>query len=95
MIQKLTRETETRLSITPEAMRMDLVKGIIKENDIVFGVFNEKTSPAGWAYEIIKGEQDLALISSTKRSTELKTAAIPCIEWEQAVALKQMFVRKG
>jgi hypothetical protein len=51
--------------------------------------------PRRWSHVIIKGEQALSESVRTKTTVELKTAAIPSQEADEALAMRQVFATGG
>lgn len=71
-----------------------IVKEIIRTNEIVFAVWQDETASDGVGMKIVKGEQILEFISDSNVAEELVVGAVPCDSQEQAVALKQT-IEKG
>jgi hypothetical protein len=86
--------TRANFAKVPTREHTRLVQVIIAENDVVLGVFYDDEDPRGWSHVVIKGEQ--ALSESVRTTTvDLKTAAIPCEEADEAWAMRQVFVAGG
>jgi hypothetical protein len=68
---------------------MAQIQRLINDNDLVFAVWQDRTAPQGVGTDIIKGRKLLAEISLSGQPRTLKWTAIPCVEYEQAVALRQ------
>ena len=72
-----------------------MLKAIVAENDVVLGVFNDDDDPRGWSHVIIKGEQALSESVRTKTTVNLRTAAVPCQDADEAWAIRQVCVAGG
>ena len=72
-----------------------MLQAIIAENDVVLGVFNDDEDPRGWSHVIIKGEHALSESVRTKTTVDLKTAAIPSQEADEALAMREVFAAGG
>ena len=93
-IKRALDRTRADFAKVPTASTRSL-KAIIAENDLVLGVFNDDEDPRGWSHVIIKGEQALSESVRTKTTVELKMAAIPCQEADEALAIRQAFAAAG
>jgi hypothetical protein len=79
------------------------VQKIIDSHDLVLGIWQEASEPAGVAYSIIKGRRRLKAIAASgktapegaigigPRSVRMKISAIPCECAEQADAARLVF----
>jgi hypothetical protein len=93
-IKRALDRTRADFAKVPTSEHTRLLKTIIAENDVVFGVFHDDEDPRGWSHVIIKGEQALSESVRTK-TVDLKTAAIPCQEAEEALAMRQVVAAGG
>ena len=93
-IKRALDRTRADFAKVPTSEHTRLLKTIIAENDVVFGIFNDDEDPRGWSHVIIKGERALSESVRTK-TVDLKTAAIPCQEAEEAWAMRQVFAAGG
>jgi len=64
---------------------------IIGGNDIVWGVWQDKSCPNGVDSMIIKGRGRLMLIGQSKLAVTVKMTAVPCREFAEAEAMCQVF----
>jgi hypothetical protein len=94
-IKRALDRTRADFAKVPTSEHTRLLKAIIAENDVVLGVFNDDEDPRGWSHVIIKGEQALSESVRTKTTVDLKTAAIPCQEADEAWAMRQVFAAGG
>jgi len=82
----------------------DPIKQIVRDNEIVFGVFPDPSSEDGAGLCIIKGNKRLASIAGggsapdgsfplfgPSGAQKVKIGAIPCGDYEQAVAARKVF----
>jgi hypothetical protein len=77
-------------ALPDDSARYDMVKEIVDGAEVVFAVWQDKSAKGGVAYMLIKG-QDLArqILADNKVEISARTTAIPCIEAEQAEALRR------
>jgi hypothetical protein len=68
---------------------MEPIRKIIAENEVVLAVWQDATSENGVDMLIVKGQQKLREIASSKPA-KVRMSAIHCIEREQAFALVDM-----
>jgi hypothetical protein len=94
-IKRALDRTRADFAKVPTSEHARLLKAIIAENDVVLGVFSDDEDPRGWNHVIIKGEQALSESVRTKTTVDLKTAAIPCQEAEEALAMRQVSAAGG
>jgi hypothetical protein len=102
------REMIIKLVAMPNANRVLMggstgpVKGIIAENNVVFGIWADPEEVLGVGTLIVKGEPRLAAIASAGKATppgvarlfpnnEMKLSAVPCGSYEQAFVLRRQF----
>jgi hypothetical protein len=90
-IQESLEQTRATFAKTNKKHHFDLLKQMLAEADLAFGVFNDAHDPRGVGMTIIKGEQALLAIQEEKTSANLKLIAIPCQEYEEAIAMKTVF----
>jgi hypothetical protein len=64
------------------------IEDLIVHHDIVVAIWQDSTEPDGVGMLVIKGQQRLREIS-TDEPQKVSFTAIPCIEFEQAEALRQ------
>ena len=93
-IKRALDRTRADFAKVPTSEHTRLLKAIIAENDVVLGVYNDE-DPRGWSHVIIKGEQALSGSVRTKTTVDLKTAAIPCQEADEAWAMRQVYAAGG
>jgi hypothetical protein len=81
---------ELRLALIPlsDIERAKLVTEIVRESDMVYGVWPEENKDDGFGVQIIKGEAILPPLAGFERDDELRIAAIPCVGLEQALAAR-------
>jgi hypothetical protein len=65
------------------------VEKLIREHDLVFGVWKDDTFPGGVDVYTIKGRHKLAECGVAGITLTASTTAIPCTEREQAIAAAQ------
>ena len=90
---ELANDVGEELGALPDASaRYDLVKEIVAGAQVVFAVWQDKTAEGGVGFMLIKG-QTLAhrLFACNDGGIRTRTAAIPCIQAEQAEALLHEF----
>ena len=68
---------------------------IVANNDLVVAVWQDVREPDGVGLLLIKGEDLLRQSVENTRAVSARTAAIPCIEYEQAVALRDETRKQG
>ena len=66
------------------------VEKLVEANAVVFAVWPDAEEPDGVGLMIVKGQQRLRSIIANGRRDTVKFTAIPCIEAEQAMALKRV-----
>jgi hypothetical protein len=64
---------------------------LIREHDVVFGVWADDTFPGGIDVYTIKGRHKLAECGIAGITLTCSTTAIPCTEREQAIAAAQLW----
>jgi hypothetical protein len=76
------------IDLPDERARYDKVKEIVDGAEVVFAVWQDKSAKGGVGFMLIKG-QSMArqVLADNKGGMPARTAAIPCIEAEQAKAL--------
>ena len=84
-IEAAARRTHRALASTTD--RMGLLKKVVAEADLVFGVFPDASGRL--AYRIIKGELTLDRAIATRTPAAVNWTAVPCICVEQAEALRR------
>ena len=89
MIETSGRSVEAQLKITPVAEHMAVIENIYAQNSVVFGVYPDETVAKGWGALLLKGKKKLRIVAESGQSAHLSVAAIPCVELEQAVALRR------
>jgi hypothetical protein len=85
----LANEVGEDLGALPDdGARYDMVKEIVDSAEVVFAVWQDRSARGGVGYMLIKG-RDLArqVLADDKVGISARTAAIPCIEAEQAEKL--------
>jgi hypothetical protein len=70
---------------------MQLVKKILADNEIVFGVWQDLNEPDGVDMIVVKGTSKLREAIMHNIAISVKTSAIKCLCYEQALALQQKF----
>jgi hypothetical protein len=76
----------------------DYVKRLIDDHPIVFGVWADPSHPNGFDLLIIKGERELQVAIASGEALTVRTAAVPCVCIEQAIAARDTWgdgVRKS
>jgi uncharacterized Zn-finger protein len=69
----------------------DYVKGVIGSATIVYGVYQDAEAPNGVGLHIIKGKREMQVGVASRETIQVRVAAIPCIELEQAIAAEQVY----
>lgn len=90
-IQRMLDRTKAAFAKCAEGEHTALLRQMIGDADLVFGVLNDDTTPKGWDKIIIKGEQALQMVVQNKTSAKFRTIAIPCRKLEEAIAMKRLF----
>jgi hypothetical protein len=77
-----------RLALIPlsDVERAKLVTKIVRESDLVYGVWPEENKDDGFGVQIMNGEAIMPPLESFERNDELRIAAIPCVGLQQALA---------
>jgi hypothetical protein len=65
-----------------------LITEIVRDSDMVFGVWPSQNDHDGFGIQIIKGEANMPPFECFERDDELRIAAIPCVGLEQALAAR-------
>jgi len=68
---------------------------IVVNNEVVVAVWQDACEPDGIGMLLIKGEDLLRQSVENNRTLSARTAAIPCVELKQAVALRNKVRRRG
>jgi hypothetical protein len=80
-----------RKKFTAEVNHADLLREVIEEADVVWGVWNDPTAAYGVDVALIKGHDRLMLIAQSPRPVATKVAAVPCRNVEEAEAMRLEF----
>ncbi len=89
LVEKAEATRQELQTVSPqEALKK--ITAIVESNDIVFGIWPDADAPEGVGKYIIKGVGILQSIIDRGESEFRTVAAIPCINYEQAVAASQV-----
>lgn len=89
LVEKAEATRQELQTVSPqEALKK--ITAIVESNDIVFGIWPDADAPEGVGKYIIKGAGILQRIIDLGESESRAVAAIPCINYEQAVAASQV-----
>jgi hypothetical protein len=67
----------------------------IKESDVALAVWQDAIEPGGVGFLLVKGQRFLSAIVSGGATIASKTVGIPCIDAEQAHAVRQVAGERG
>ena len=86
---------ELRLALMPlnDIERAKLVTEIVRDSDMVFGVWLDDDEADGFGVQIIQGEAITPPLEGFETDDELNVAAIPCVGLEQALAARDEWGR--
>ena len=70
------------------------IERLMNDHDVVVAVWQDPDEPDGVGTYVVKGRKLLAETHLSGQSRGVEWTAIPCIEYEQAVALEQMLGNK-
>jgi hypothetical protein len=70
---------------------IDQIKQIFADADIVYGVWQDPAEEDGVGVLLMKGAHVLRDIVSSNISKQVRTSALPCTCYEQALVAKQKF----
>lgn len=91
-IANLANETGKALGAAPnDRARFKIVKRLVKDADIVFGIWQDPAAKGGVNYLLVKGNQMAREVVADKHAISARVVAIPCIDADQATALMQEF----
>ena len=90
LIALLQKSEELRGTLKPlsDIERAKLVTEIVRDSDMVFGVWPSENEPEGFGVRIIKGDAIMPPFECFERDKELRVAAIPCVGLERALAAR-------
>jgi hypothetical protein len=83
----MANKHQAAMATMPERERMDYVRKVVDEADLVWGVWQDGADPA---MDVIKGKHALADVLASGQSRQMRIDAIPCINYEQMVAARWM-----
>ena len=63
------------------------IERLIEQGDVVYGVWLDKTKPAGIDFEVLKGIEVL----EKRRASGVRKTVVPCGSREQAIMIRTMF----
>ena len=63
------------------------IERLIEQGDVVYGVWLDKTRPAGIDFEVLKGIG----VFETRRASGVRKTVVPCGSREQAIMIRTMF----
>ena len=63
------------------------IEHLIEQGDIVYGVWLDKTNPAGIDFEVLKGIGFL----KQRQTSDIRKTVVPCGSREQAIRIRTMF----
>jgi hypothetical protein len=90
MVVMWKRQCERMRDMTSEEMFAH-VKEAIEDADIAIGVWQDDQSPHGIGMYTIKGARRIMAVVASGNKEAFRTAAIPCVELEQAIAAEKHF----
>jgi hypothetical protein len=68
-----------------------LVKRVIEESDVVWGVFPDKSRPDGAGLHLIKGKRSVGDVVAPAEAARLLVSAVPCVARGHAVSAERMW----
>ena len=88
---------DLRTGIIPltDLERTRLVMRVVREADMVFGVWPDDDQPEGFGVQAIKGSDLMPPLEGFELPGEVTVAAIPCVGLEQALAARDEWGRTG
>jgi hypothetical protein len=86
---------ELRQTLIPlnDIERAKLVSEIVRDRDMVYGVWPDENEAYGFGVQIIKGDAIIPYLEGFETNDELSIAAIPCVGLEQALAARDEWGR--
>ena len=69
---------------------MKKVAELVEQHSLVFGVWQDKAKPNGIGYSVVKGVSLLKVVVGSAVPVDMTWTAIPCIDAEQAEALRRV-----
>ena len=63
------------------------IENLIEQGDVVYGVWLDKTNPAGIDFEVLKGIGFL----KKGQTSDIRKTVVPCGSREQAIRIRTMF----
>jgi hypothetical protein len=91
MFVDIANEVGNELAALPDDQaRWRHVRDLVDRHEVVIGVWQDAAEPDGVGQMIIKGDRLLRAIGAGDTGRFTSISAIPCIQAEQAVALKQV-----
>ena len=81
----------TREHVLRSENHTDVLREIIAGSDIVWGIWQDESCPDGIDSMIIKGRGRLMLIGQSARGMAVRMTAVPCREFAEAEAMRQVF----
>lgn len=69
----------------------DILREIIDEHEVVFGIYTDASEPRGFGVVVIKGREALSRGIDANTEVALKTTAVPCREEDEARAMRKVF----
>ncbi len=87
----LAEETRAQFAQKSGRSDTDVLRGIIADNQLVIGIYPDRTEPLGFDYCLIKGCAILESVLQTGESSEVSIAVIPCTERDEALAMCTVF----
>ena len=84
-----------RTAIIPltDLERTQLVTRVVREADMVFGVWPDDDQPEGFGVQVIKGTDLMPPLEEFEFAEEVTVAAIPCVGLEPALAARDEWGR--
>ena len=90
MVEIANRHSAEMREMTPEA-RSDYVKRVVERAQVAFGVWQDDKEPDGVGIYLIKGSREMQAATIEKQDVKFRTAAVPCVNLEEAVATRRRF----
>jgi hypothetical protein len=73
---------------------MRYVKSILADNEIVLAIWQDPSEPDGVGMLLVKGRNKLREAIMSNVAINVKTSAVPCVCYEQAIALRETLGHK-
>ena len=67
-----------------------LIRKILDDNDVVFGLWQDASEPDGVGMNVIKGKNLIREVVASRKAAKVRIAAVPCKSAEHALATEQV-----